>query len=59
MMIQKRSKHVGVILSVFMWNLYKCNCWLIIKVILRMAWCNSKVYTFHYFNQTFKDSPLK
>jgi len=32
---KKRSKHVGVILIVFkcfMWNLCKCNCWLIIEV---------------------------
>ena len=31
----KRSKHVGVILSVFkffMWNICKCNCWLINEV---------------------------
>ena len=27
-----------------MWNLCKCNCWLIIDVILRNARCNSKVY---------------
>jgi len=34
----KRSKHVGVILivlSVFMLNLFKCNCWLITETILR------------------------
>jgi len=28
-----------------MWNLYKCNCWLIIEVILRNARCNNKVQT--------------
>ena len=28
----------------FMWNLCKCNCWLIIEVILRNARCNSMVY---------------
>jgi len=28
-----------------MWNLCKCNCWLIIEVILRNARCNNKVYT--------------
>ena len=33
-----------VFLIVFMWNLCKCNCWLIIEVILRNARCNSKVY---------------
>ena len=27
-----------------MWNLCKCNCWLIIEVILRNARCNNKVY---------------
>jgi len=30
----RRMKHVGVFLSVlivFMWNLYKCKCWLIIE----------------------------
>jgi len=46
---KKISKHVGVILivflSVFMWNLCKCNCWLIIEVILRNARCNNKVYS--------------
>ena len=31
-------------LKVFKWNLCKCNCWLIIEVILRNARCNSKVY---------------
>jgi len=47
MMIYKRLKHVGVILivlSVFMWNLSKCNCWLIIEVILQNKQCNNKVY---------------
>ena len=36
MMIYKISKHVGVIylfLSVFIWNLCKCKCWLIIEII--------------------------
>ena len=33
------------ILIVFMWNLCKCNCRLIIEVILRNARCNNKVYT--------------
>ena len=36
------SKHVGAILSVLMWNFFKCICWLIIKVILRNARCNNK-----------------
>ena len=27
-----------------MWNLCKCNCWVIIGVILRNALCNNKVY---------------
>ena len=41
----KRSKHIGVILSVFLSViLCECNCWLIIKVILRNARCNNKVY---------------
>ena len=43
----KRSKHVGVFLIfliVFMWNLYKCNCWLIIEAILQNARCNNKIY---------------
>jgi len=42
------SKHVGVILIVFkclMWNLFKCNCWLINEVILGNARCNNKVYS--------------
>jgi len=34
-----------IVLSVFMWNLCKCNCWLIIEVILRNARCNNKVYS--------------
>jgi len=33
-----------VFLIVFVWNLYKCNYWLIIELILRNAPCNSKVY---------------
>jgi len=36
-------------LSVFMWNLCKCNCWLITEVILRNARCNNKVYTGRVF----------
>jgi len=28
-----------------MWNLFKCNCWLIIEVILRNLRCNNKVYS--------------
>jgi len=34
-----------VFLIVFMWNLYKCKCWLIIEVILENAQCNNKIYT--------------
>ena len=32
-----------IVLSVFMWNLCKCNCSLITEVILRNAQCNNKV----------------
>jgi len=34
-----------VFLIVFMWNLYKCNFWLIVEVILQNARCNNKIYT--------------
>jgi len=52
---KKRSEHVGVILSVFMWNLCKCNCWLMTEVMLPwtsrcIVWsCNSD-FNFLYFN---------
>ena len=59
MMIRNRSKHVRVILIVFlivfMWNLCKWNCWLIIEVILRNARCNNKVWG-HYSNWSQRNS---
>ena len=43
----KRSKHVGVVLSVlkcFKWKLYRCICWLIVEVFLRNARCNYQIH---------------
>ena len=43
----KRSKHVGVVLSVlkcFKWKLYRCIFWLIVEVILRNARCNDEIH---------------
>jgi len=40
----KTIKMILIFLSVFMWNLFKWNCWLIIEMILRNARCNNKVY---------------
>ena len=40
-------------LNVFIWNLCKCMCWLIIEVILRNARCNSKVYGSYMFDSKF------
>ena len=31
-------------LIVFMWNLYKCKCWLISEVTLQNSQCNNKIY---------------
>ena len=41
------------VLIAFMWNLCKCNCWLIIEVILQNARCNNKIYTLHPFTLDF------
>ena len=49
----KRSKHVGVVLSVlkcFKWKLYRCICWLIVEVILRNARCNDEIQRCNYFD---------
>jgi len=42
--VRNMSGVILIVLSVFMWNLCKCNCWLIIEVILGNARCNNKVY---------------
>jgi len=33
-----------MLLSVSMWDLCKCNCWLIIEAFVRNARCNNKAY---------------
>jgi len=42
----KRSRHVGVVLSVlnwFKWKLYRCICWLIVEVILSYVRSNDEI----------------
>jgi len=44
---EKRSKHVGVVLSVlkcFKWKLCRCICWLIVEGFLRNGRCNGEIH---------------
>ena len=40
-------------LIVFMWNLYKCKCWLVTEVILQNARCNNKIYDYTFINMAY------